>query len=43
MLVLQPGQEYKVSVFNIPKPEEGHSFYDVSTRVQVPGELRLKD
>uniref|UniRef100_A0A3P9ICV6 SEFIR domain-containing protein n=1 Tax=Oryzias latipes TaxID=8090 RepID=A0A3P9ICV6_ORYLA len=36
MLVLQPGQEYKVSVFNIPKPEEGHSFYDVSTRVQVP-------
>ncbi|RVE56240.1 hypothetical protein OJAV_G00219200 [Oryzias javanicus] len=35
-LVLQPGQEYKVSVFNIPKPEEGHSFYDVSTRVQVP-------
>ncbi|XP_024149027.1 interleukin 17 receptor A1a isoform X2 [Oryzias melastigma] len=36
VLVLQPGQDYKVSVFNIPKPEEGHSFYDVSTRVRVP-------
>ncbi|XP_042372548.1 interleukin-17 receptor A-like, partial [Plectropomus leopardus] len=42
MLVLDPGQKYHVSVFNIPKPEMGHSIYDVSATVSVPGELRLK-
>ncbi|XP_061570763.1 interleukin 17 receptor A1a [Cololabis saira] len=35
-LVLDPGSTYRVSVFNIPKPEVGHSQYDVSTRVDVP-------
>ncbi|XP_042367125.1 interleukin 17 receptor A1a isoform X2 [Plectropomus leopardus] len=37
MLVLDPGQKYHVSVFNIPKPEMGHSIYDVSATVSVPG------
>lgn len=36
MLVLQPGQSYRVSAVNIPKPEMGHSFYDVSQDVTVP-------
>ncbi|XP_069012510.1 interleukin 17 receptor A1a [Embiotoca jacksoni] len=36
MLVLDPGQRYHVSVLNIPKPELGHSSYDVSTDVVVP-------
>lgn len=36
MLVLDPGQKYHVSVFNIPKPEMGHSMYDVSRDVSVP-------
>ncbi|KAM9334585.1 interleukin 17 receptor A1a [Symphorus nematophorus] len=36
MVVLDPGQTYRVSVFNIPKPELGHSSYDVSTNVEVP-------
>ncbi|XP_041832789.1 interleukin 17 receptor A1a isoform X2 [Melanotaenia boesemani] len=35
-LVLDPGQTYKVSISNIPKPEMGHSEYDISTLVQVP-------
>ncbi|KAM4570371.1 interleukin 17 receptor A1a [Odontesthes bonariensis] len=35
-LVLDPGHTYKVSVFNIPKPEMYHSDYDVSTTVRVP-------
>ncbi|KAJ4924541.1 hypothetical protein JOQ06_003496 [Pogonophryne albipinna] len=37
MLVLDPGQTYQVSVFNIPKPEINHSNYDVSKIVVVPG------
>ncbi|TKS91171.1 Interleukin-17 receptor A [Collichthys lucidus] len=36
MLVLDPGERYRVSVFNIPKPELGHSYYDVSHEVLVP-------
>ncbi|KAK2848597.1 hypothetical protein Q5P01_008431 [Channa striata] len=36
MVVLDPGQEYRVSVFNIPKPELGHSSYDVSKDISVP-------
>ncbi|XP_035530901.1 interleukin 17 receptor A1a [Morone saxatilis] len=36
MLVLDPGKRYRVSVFNIPKPELDHSSYDVSTDVFVP-------
>lgn len=36
MLVLTPGQTYRVSVFNIPKPEINHSSYDVSANVTVP-------
>nr|QRW33326.1 Interleckin-17RA [Lateolabrax maculatus] len=36
MLVLDPGQSYLVSVFNIPKPELGHSSYDVSKDISVP-------
>ncbi|XP_073336427.1 interleukin 17 receptor A1a isoform X2 [Pagrus major] len=36
MVVVDPGQTYLVSVFNIPKPELGHSWYDVSTNVTVP-------
>ncbi|XP_029317838.1 interleukin 17 receptor A1a [Cottoperca gobio] len=36
MLVLDPGQTYWVSVFNIPKPEMGHSHYDISTDITVP-------
>ncbi|XP_044042137.1 interleukin 17 receptor A1a [Siniperca chuatsi] len=35
-MLLDPGQRYRVSVFNIPKPELGHSSYDVSTDVIVP-------
>ncbi|XP_068573142.1 interleukin-17 receptor A-like [Cebidichthys violaceus] len=35
-LVVDPGQTYRVSVFNIPKTELGHSSYDVSTDVTVP-------
>lgn len=38
MLVLDPGQSYRVSVFNIPKPELGHSSYDISKYVDVEGE-----
>ncbi|XP_061816674.1 interleukin 17 receptor A1a [Nerophis lumbriciformis] len=37
MLVLDPGHMYRVSVFNIPKPEMFHSNYDISTQVHVPG------
>ncbi|XP_049617409.1 interleukin 17 receptor A1a [Syngnathus scovelli] len=36
MLVLDPGHMYRVSVFNIPKPELGHSHYDVSKNIVVP-------
>uniref|UniRef100_UPI0037E888F7 interleukin 17 receptor A1a n=1 Tax=Semicossyphus pulcher TaxID=241346 RepID=UPI0037E888F7 len=36
-LVVDPGQSYRVSVFNIPKPELGHSSYDVSADISVPG------
>lgn len=38
MLVVNPGQTYRVSVFNIPKPEQGHSVYDISRTVTVHGE-----
>ncbi|CAJ1055708.1 interleukin-17 receptor A [Xyrichtys novacula] len=37
MLVLDPGETYRVSVFNIPKPELKHSSYDVSQDLSVPG------
>lgn len=43
MVVLQPEQSYLVSVFNIPKPEVGHSNYDVSKKVSVPGEETTKE
>ncbi|XP_070848017.1 interleukin 17 receptor A1a isoform X2 [Chaetodon trifascialis] len=36
MLVVDPGERYRVSIFNIPKPELGHSNYDVSADVIVP-------
>ncbi|XP_040004390.1 interleukin 17 receptor A1a [Xiphias gladius] len=36
MVVLDPGEKYQVSVFNIPKPELGHSSYDISTDVTAP-------
>nr|XP_015808388.2 interleukin 17 receptor A1a [Nothobranchius furzeri] len=36
VLVLQPGLEYRVSIDNIPKPEQGHTHYDVSKSVRVP-------
>uniref|UniRef100_A0A672YXL7 SEFIR domain-containing protein n=1 Tax=Sphaeramia orbicularis TaxID=375764 RepID=A0A672YXL7_9TELE len=32
MVVVQPGQSYQVSVFNIPKPQPRHSVYDVKCR-----------
>ncbi|XP_034530029.1 interleukin 17 receptor A1a [Notolabrus celidotus] len=37
MLVLDPGETYIVSVFNIPKPELKHSSYSVSAELRVPG------
>ncbi|XP_070710101.1 interleukin 17 receptor A1a [Pempheris klunzingeri] len=37
MLVLDPGQTYHISVFNIPKPELNHSHYDVSIDITVLG------
>ncbi|KAM9309517.1 interleukin 17 receptor A1a [Pholidichthys leucotaenia] len=37
MLVLDPGETYHVSVFNIPKPEINHSNYHVQEDVTVPG------
>ncbi|XP_077565426.1 interleukin 17 receptor A1a [Stigmatopora nigra] len=37
MLALEPGHTYWVSVFNIPKPEMGHSDYDVRKKLAVPG------
>lgn len=43
MVVLDPGQQYTVSVVNIPKPELGHSSYDVSTDVIVPGESKSNE
>lgn len=42
MLIVDPDQSYRVSVFNIPKPELEHSSYDVSTKVIVPGEFEVK-
>ena len=42
MVVLDPGERYQVSVFNIPKPELGHSVYDVSADVSAPGEFELE-
>lgn len=40
MVVLDPGESYLVSVFNIPKPEMYHSNYDVSSPISVPGEFK---
>lgn len=37
MLVLEPGQMYRVSVFNIPKPKLDYSHYDVSKEITIPG------
>ncbi|MEQ2277364.1 hypothetical protein XENORESO_001677 [Xenotaenia resolanae] len=37
VLVLNPGYRYSVSVYNIPKPEQGHSSFDVSREVQILG------
>ncbi|XP_008399760.1 interleukin 17 receptor A1a [Poecilia reticulata] len=37
VLVLNPGEEYYVSVYNIPRPEQGHSNFDVNRQIQVPG------
>ncbi|XP_053170059.1 interleukin 17 receptor A1a [Scomber japonicus] len=37
MMEVNPGQTYHLSVFNIPKPEQGHSHYDVSKDITVPG------
>lgn len=36
MLVVDPGLTYKVSVFNIPRPELRHTTYDVSRVVTAP-------
>uniref|UniRef100_A0AAQ4QI37 SEFIR domain-containing protein n=1 Tax=Gasterosteus aculeatus aculeatus TaxID=481459 RepID=A0AAQ4QI37_GASAC len=36
-MLVDPGQTYHVSVFNIPKTEVGYSTYDVSTDVTTPG------
>ncbi|KAG7276619.1 hypothetical protein CRUP_025843 [Coryphaenoides rupestris] len=36
---VEPGQTYRVSIFNIPEPELLHSEYDVSRVVTVPGSL----
>ncbi|CAB1448288.1 unnamed protein product [Pleuronectes platessa] len=36
MVMLEPGKRYRVSVFNIPKPELGHSDYDINKEVKVP-------
>lgn len=35
VLVLDPGEQYFVSVYNIPKPELGHSNDDVSRQLRV--------
>lgn len=40
--VVDPDQIYKVSVYNIPKPELNHSNYDVNALVTVPGESLLR-
>lgn len=37
MLAVDPGESYKVSVYNIPRPELHHSHYDVSADVIAPG------
>lgn len=39
VLMLNPGDQYFVSVYNIPKPELGHSNADVSRQLKVDGEL----
>lgn len=36
VVLLDPGQSYWVSVFNIPKPELGHSNYNVGDNISVP-------
>ncbi|XP_034019440.1 interleukin 17 receptor A1a isoform X2 [Thalassophryne amazonica] len=37
MVVVDPGQQYRVSIFNVPKPEHGHTDYNVNADVIVPG------
>ncbi|XP_074554496.1 interleukin 17 receptor A1a [Halichoeres trimaculatus] len=37
MLVLDPGESYRLSVYNIPKPEIKHSSYNVGGDIRVPG------
>lgn len=37
MLAVDPGESYKVFVYNIPRPELHHSHYDVSADVIAPG------
>lgn len=39
MLAVVPDESYRVSVYNIPRPELHHSHYDVSTDVTAPGEF----
>ncbi|XP_059905465.1 interleukin 17 receptor A1a [Gadus macrocephalus] len=36
-VMVDPGQTYLVSVFNIPKPEPFHSSYNVHKEITVPG------
>lgn len=39
MLAVDPDESYRVSVYNIPRPELHHSHYDVSAEVTAPGEV----
>uniref|UniRef100_A0A8C6WPK8 SEFIR domain-containing protein n=1 Tax=Neogobius melanostomus TaxID=47308 RepID=A0A8C6WPK8_9GOBI len=41
VLVVDPGQMYRVSVENIPKPELDHSVSSISREVSVPGKRRV--
>uniref|UniRef100_A0A8C6WPV4 SEFIR domain-containing protein n=1 Tax=Neogobius melanostomus TaxID=47308 RepID=A0A8C6WPV4_9GOBI len=43
VLVVDPGQMYRVSVENIPKPELDHSVSSISREVSVPGKRRCVD
>ncbi|PWA20020.1 hypothetical protein CCH79_00016101, partial [Gambusia affinis] len=37
VLVLNPGEKYYASVYNIPRPEQDHSDIHVNRQIQVPG------
>uniref|UniRef100_UPI003AAAA5E8 interleukin 17 receptor A1a n=1 Tax=Centroberyx gerrardi TaxID=166262 RepID=UPI003AAAA5E8 len=37
MVVVEPGHEYRVSVFNLPKPELGYTGYNIGEDATVPG------